>query len=587
MDSIIPAGHKYQRLLEQLVGFVYQERDVATARRLASWERPMRDKLKAGVAQQFTRLEPGPEANLIRAWPAKGESRFREGDQLCLHRGSPFADPVARQLTFEAEDEHCWILRGRKAAAILADFGPGPCYAEEDAIDLTSMFTQALNEVAHSSHASSVILPLLEGKLAFEYDARDDDEAQRLATAQGLNARQAEAVARAYSAHHVACIQGPPGTGKTKVLALAVSMMAARGERVLVTSHTHTAINHALVKIAALGAATVKIGGIDQLRGLDSRVERAERFDQWETRPASGGYVVGATPFASCTARLAQIRFDTVVFDEASQITVPLALMAMRCGKRFVFIGDQRQLPPVVLSASVLNGAASVFARLTSGNEDGVMLRETYRMNRWLTAWPSRSFYDGELTAAGPNAERTLALSLGGDTSFAATILQADASAVFIPTLNLAARAQNLADAALVADLCACAHAGGLALAQIGIVTPYRAQGRAIRTLLSERFGAKNARAIVADTVERMQGQEREIIIVSLATGDLSYLAAVASFFFQRERLNVSVTRAMTKLIIIGPEIPAQFSSDEPELARDIGLYRELLASCARMPAPS
>jgi hypothetical protein len=71
MDSLIPPGHKYRRLLEQLAGFVYQERDIAAARRLASWERPMRDKLRAGLAQQFVRLEPGPESNLILAWQGR------------------------------------------------------------------------------------------------------------------------------------------------------------------------------------------------------------------------------------------------------------------------------------------------------------------------------------------------------------------------------------------------------------------------------------------------------------------------------------------------------------------------------------
>ncbi len=586
MEPIIPPDHRYARLLGQLLDFVYQERDIAAARRLESWERPMADKLRAGLAQQFERIEQGPEPHLLLAWPGKGESRFREGDQLCLHRGSPFSEPLVRQVVFEAEDEHCWILRCKHAAYALAEFGAGACYAEQDGVDLTSMFTQALAEIAHSPRGAGVILPLLQGELPFEYNPQDDEYAYAQASREGLNARQAEAVAKAFSALHVACIQGPPGTGKTRVLALAAALMVARGERVLITSHTHTAINHALSKIAALGVTTVKIGSVNQLRGLDARVERAERFDQWSGRPAAGGYVVGATPFATCTARLAQCVFDTVLFDEASQVTVPLALMAMRCGERFVFIGDQKQLPPVVLSKSVLDGEVSVFARLTSANEDSVMLSQTYRMNRWLTAWPSQAFYGGELQACGANAQRTLQLAPGAAASFADKVMHAPESAIFIRTQDLGARARNLADAALVVDLCAAARAGGLPLDQIGIVTPYRAQGRAIRSLLKERFGTRDARTVVADTVERMQGQEREVVILSLATGDLSYLAAVAEFFFQPERLNVSVTRAMTRLVIIGPEIPDGFTSDDPDLARHIGLYRYLVARCAAYSAP-
>jgi DNA replication ATP-dependent helicase Dna2 len=81
----------------------------------------------------------------------------------------------------------------------------------------------------------------------------------------------------------------------------------------------------------------------------------------------------------------------------------------------------------------------------------------------------------------------------------------------------------------------------------------------------------------VADTVERMQGQERELIVLSLATGDLGSLGAVAGFFFQPERLNVSVT----KLVIIGPELPDTFSASHDELAQSVALYRALASGVA------
>jgi DNA replication ATP-dependent helicase Dna2 len=80
-----------------------------------------------------------------------------------------------------------------------------------------------------------------------------------------------------------------------------------------------------------------------------------------------------------------------------------------------------------------------------------------------------------------------------------------------------------------------------------------------------------------------MQGQERELIILTLAAGDLRFLAMVAEFFFQPERLNVSVTRAMTKLVIIGPELPPGFSSNDERMARNLSLYRSLLATARRI----
>ncbi|HBI68678.1 MAG TPA: DNA helicase, partial [Massilia sp.] len=124
---------------------------------------------------------------------------------------------------------------------------------------------------------------------------------------------------------------------------------------------------------------------------------------------------------------------------------------------------------------------------------------------------------------------------------------------------------------------------GGLAPQDIGVVTPFRAQGRTVRRVLAEHLGWHTAQQILADTVERMQGQERELVILSLAAGNLRFLAAVAGFFFQPERLNVSVTRAMTKLIIIGPELPPEFQALDDEMARWLDLYRSLLAQARRI----
>jgi DNA replication ATP-dependent helicase Dna2 len=268
---------------------------------------------------------------------------------------------------------------------------------------------------------------------------------------------------------------------------------------------------------------------------------------------------------------------------------VPLALMAMRTARRWVFVGDQAQLPPVLQSRSVLaDDAPSMFAALTSRRSDHVeMLDRTYRMNRWLAEWPSRTYYRGALTSEGGNRDRRLSIaSAAGVPTHVTRMLDPAACGVFVPTLDATARSRNRRDAALVRDLCSAAHEGGLALDQIGIVTPYRSQGRAIRTLLIERFGRDAARAVVADTVERMQGQERELIILSLATGDLAYLEQVATFFFQAERLNVSITRAKTKLIVIGPWIDAPPEVEHPTLRRWISEYIDLQRSLVRVDAP-
>jgi len=586
-DNAAARARRHARLLDGLRGFVAREREAALQKLLDVWRQPLPDRLAKGLCQRFLRLEAGPEKGTAWAYLDGGESRFREGDLICLHGGSPLQAMLAREAAFEEEEEGRWLLRLKHAQAVIKAADGAPCYADPDDFDLTKYYEEVLDDIGQTippSRANRCLMPLLDGRISSDFDPRDFEEAERIALDEGLNAAQAEAVGKMLAAQQVACIQGPPGTGKTRVLALAVRLLVERGERVLITSHTHMAINNALNKIVAQGVRVAKIGRLTQANGLEPGVTLADSFADWHGRPQDGGYAVGATPFATCTYRLENCEFDTVVFDEASQVTLPLALMAMRRGARFVFIGDQKQLPPVLLARSILDEIpGSIFAQLTAHNVDSVMLTDTYRLNRELAAWPSAAFYDGRLRPAGPNRERHLSLRPREDGDPYDAALRDPASLVFIPTLDESARSRNPEDAQLVAQLCAAALEGGLAPADIGIVTPFRAHGRTLRNALVEALGWHTARAIVADTVERMQGQERELIILSLAAGEMRFLAAVAEFFFQPERLNVSVTRAMTKLVIIGPELAPAFQSNDARMARNLALYRSLLASARRI----
>lgn len=583
--AALDRARRHARLLDGLRAFVQAEREAAQEKLFEVWRQPLADRLSKGLSQRFLKLEAGPEQGTLWAYVDDGESRFREGDLVCLHGGSPLTDMLAREAAFEAEDEERWLLRVRHAGAVVKAAQGAPCYADPDDYDLSRYYDEVLDDIGQTippSRAHRYLMPLLDGRINDGFDPRDFEEGEAIALAAGLNAAQAEAVGKIVAAEQVACIQGPPGTGKTRVLALAARLLVERGERVLVTSHTHMAINNALNKIAAQGVKTAKIGRATQALGLDG-VTVADSFGEWHGRPEEG-YVVGATPFATCTYRLENCEFDTVIFDEASQVTLPLALMAMRRGARFVFIGDQKQLPPVLLARSILDDIpGSIFAKLTLHNVDSVMLTDTYRLNRELAAWPSTSFYGGRLRAAGPNRERKLVLKERLDADPFDAVLRAPASAVYIPTRDPSARSRNPQEAQLVASLCVAAIEGGLAPREIGIVTPFRAHGRTVRRALAERLGWHTARAIVADTVERMQGQERELVILSLATGNLRFLAAIAGFFFQPERLNVSVTRAMTKLVILGPELPPDFRALDPVLADWLALYRGLLAQARRI----
>ncbi|MCF5823587.1 DEAD/DEAH box helicase, partial [Pseudomonas syringae] len=567
-------------LIQKLYEFVYAEQAANLQKLNEVWERPLQEKLLQGWTQGFTRLERSEKPGQLWAYLDENESRFRAGDLLRLHLGDAHGALLCQGMKFEKEEDDRWLLSSDRAMLIWESYQEGACYVDPDGIDLTPKYIQALQDIERDALGNNAILPLLGDAPDIGFNDPEVEYGTRVALDDGCNEKQADAVGLALGAERIACIQGPPGTGKTRALALIAQLLVARGERVFVTSHTHMAINNALSKIAARNVPTLKVGG--RREDLDKHVDLEAEPANWERMPESGqGYVIGATPFATCRS-LAHYSFDTIIFDEASQITVPLALMAMRKGKRFIFIGDQKQLPPVLLSRSILSKESmSVFARLTAQDADhSVMLEETYRMNCWLTEWPSQMYYDGQLRSEGRNKNRRLQASSQGAASEA---LDPEACAVFIATQDMKARNRNPADVKRVVQLCKEAHDSGLPLHEIGIVTPYRAQGRAIRQALAKQFGRDAAHAIVADTVERMQGQERELIILSLASADESFISAIGEFFFQPERLNVSITRAMTKLIIIGPELKHGIVCASETAQVWAEQYRDLISHCQKV----
>lgn len=571
----------HKKILDDLRAFVNAEHEANFAKIHEVWEKPLRKKLETGETQTLVSVKVEGSKQLL-VTLGDNDSRFREGDMICLHLGDAHEESFVRQAMIEAEHDGEWLLRAEFDKNTIASINGG-CYADMDAMNLKPFFDKALDDVANSSSGRKVLLPLLAGELNTCRIYNDTyDDAADIAEDENLNEKQVHATGLGVAAQYLACIQGPPGTGKTKVISLIAKLLVAEGQRVLLTSHTHMAINNALNKVAKEKVPSIKVGSSSSNKGLDETVPRFENGSDWEDRPDSG-YVIGATPFATCSARLETFEFDTVIFDEASQITVPLAVMAMRKGKRFVFVGDHKQLPPVVLSKSVLdNKSYSVFSKLVLGNDRvSVMLEQTYRMNRWLSEWPSKQYYGGGLTSAGNNERRKL--NLCDPPKKYSNVFSGEHSFVFIPSPGLNARTQSKEEASLVVELILTAVDAGLKLNDIGVVSPYRNHAKMIKKSLARKVGTFTAQAVVTDTVERMQGQERELIIVSLCSTDLQFIQAVANFFFQPERLNVAITRPMVKLILIGPEIPEDFKVDSrlEDLQSDINGYKSLVKNAS------
>jgi DNA replication ATP-dependent helicase Dna2 len=213
------------------------------------------------------------------------------------------------------------------------------------------------------------------------------------------------------------------------------------------------------------------------------------------------------------------------------------------------------------------------------------MLDETYRMNVELTTWPSQQFYDGLLRSSGDAVGRRI--SYPRMPARFRDILDPAEPKVFVDLKHRNATTRSHAEASLVADLIVSLLEAGFPASQIGVVAPYRAQGREIRNLLRRVLPDEVVRRqIVTDTVERMQGQERDLVILSLTTSNTAFAANLAEFFFQPERLNVAITRPRSKLIIIGSSHLFTAAPENLDYQILVEQLQDLIASCTYRTLP-
>lgn len=556
-----------------------------TARLLDIWQKPLSERLAQGKAIDNLRFLGFTDDNMLRLHCPENESFFREGDILRLHRGNPQEGPFCNvNLDYEDEDEiqiapilGCGIAQQLEETpdGWILDFG---------LFDLSERYTKAFDEAAQSQIGRNTVLPVLMNKITPVINAKRYDVAGKLAERTGLNESQTEAFATAYATDSFYLIQGPPGTGKTWSLAYLVKTLIEDRKTVLISALTHRAINNALNKVRKIGPELplCKIGINSQAYDL----EGVESFQTFSDAPFADainqGYAVGATPFGARSTRLQNVTFDVVIFDEASQITLPMALMGMLSAYRYIFIGDDKQLPPVFSALPDEERLArSIFETLLP-HDAVTMLTQTYRLNEELTEWPSRMFYENQLESH--ESARAKRLTLSTPLERHAEIIEPGSPSVFIRSHSGPARTKNPYDADIVVELVEDMLQSGVPAKEIAVVTPFRGQARVVRTLLRRSaVVGRAARSIVADTVERMQGQERDVILYSLTTSDADFATSMAEFIFDPRRINVSVTRARVKLIVIGSLTLLEACPTTERAQEGWEALRDLINSCEPM----
>ncbi len=566
---------------EDLARFVKAEAEATRRSFLEQWGLPVSERVAAGRCVTHLQFvsEKKSRLHFRCAEFHENNSDLREGEPVRLSRGDPNLPMLAATL-YRIEDRELWIEPAGRWEHLTAELESESFTLDPTYIDLEQFYQNALRELVETDRGRERILPLLCSEIAPKIDLARFDEAVKHAEDEGVNEAQSEAIAHAVATDLSHLVQGPPGTGKTFALAHIVRQRVARGERIAVTAVTHRAIHNALNTIRQVAPeidAIVKIG-----REIYDPELTTPQFPTFAASPLSGSgeaYVVGATPFTLRSGRLRGVDFDTVVIDEAGQMTLPLAAMAMLCADRYILIGDHRQLPPIIQSGQW--GAApedsSAFGALRERGFN-TMLEITYRMNTELVKWPSESFYSGKLRSAEGTARRRLALPQPAREF--AEILDPNEPIVFVKLAHEDARRVSDDEAALAANLLVTLAQTGFPLAQAAVVTPFRRQARRIRSLLAARaaISEQDRTDCVIDTVERLQGQQREVVILSMTASHPDYLAKIAGFLLQPQRLNVAVTRARSKVIILGSAQIAEIDLLDTERGELVELWRSLIA---------
>lgn len=569
--------------LSRLRQYIVAEAEAQRQALERQWSCPLSERVAKGWAIEGLRLTHQEKESIFLSCDTN-ISRFREGDLVVLHQGDPRDEKNALhcELLYDGETTlEVSVIRGN----LYLLYTPNVTWIlDQDMFDASDFYLSALDDVGDSLRGRKIILPLLQGKITPKMDYARYERARLELANSRLNESQIEAVAQSYATDLYHLIQGPPGSGKTLMLAYLAGLLVRDGLRVFVTALTHRAINNALNKIYQLDPSmpVCKIG-TERVAG-DLDVPNYETFDESNFSMISGGYVIGATPFALRTKRLEGVEFDVVLFDEASQVTLPLAVMGMLAGTKYVFIGDENQLPPVTIFSQEETATESIFSIL-AGRGQETMLEVTYRLNDVLTEWPSKTFYQHKLKSS-PEAEKRRLFLAPEETNWD-TVLDPDYPAVFLDLGHCNTTVRSNREAEVVAELVLALLIKGLSPQEIGVVVPYRAQSRLIRSMLRMVVGDEEiTRRVVVDTVERMQGQEREVVLISMTTTSPGFAAQVADFLFQPQRLNVAATRPRTKLILIGSHRLLDLEEVELEYKEITGIYRDLIAHCHTVVIP-
>ncbi|MGI6291474.1 MAG: DEAD/DEAH box helicase [Bacteroidales bacterium] len=512
----------------------------------------------------------------VKIFCSENLSKYREGSPVVLHNSNySFNLVVKEDNDNEMILETNWMEKTIDKSLIKSS----GWQLDNAKSDIRHIVKKSTNILLCNKEKYNLINGIFQGNILPDISYDKLQFGHELATKTKLNLTQKNAFAHAYSSNNYFLIQGPPGSGKTWLLAHLAYQFAIEGKKVLITAPTHTAINNALQKCSTLTQYEhiVKVGESNQKEGLNydgSTARNSPDFRNTAYNNNSTGVIVGATCYSPHTRKLEFMDWDVIIFDEAGQLSIPLAIAAMVKGSKFIFIGDHKQLPPIIAEDHTDEVfQKSIFEHLHQFDA-GIMLDITYRMNKWINEFPSKQFYDGKLTPDKKN--EAWLINTPNKFEKHEEILSADKPEVLYCHYHESNEPRSQYEAEIIAEFIEEYLEQEIDPEDIAILTPFRAQVRQIKKALAKLNNYNDFKEkLFLDTVERIQGQERDIVIFSLATSDPIKAMQRATFFFNPNRFNVAITRARKKRIVIGHKNLFHLSSDDKELNKMISIFRD------------
>lgn len=424
-----------------------------------------------------------------------------------------------------------------------------------------------------------------------------------------LNAAQQAALGKILAARDLAIVHGPPGTGKTTTLIASIEALLQRNpEQILVTAPSNTAVDLLTEKLAAKGIRVLRIGNpvrvsetlqdltlesqiaahpqVKQIRALKKqanefqhmaqkykrnfgKAEREQRkalFDEARKIMKDVGkveqyiqedvlqkaQVITATLVGANHYSVSGRRYQAVVIDEAGQAAEPACWIPILKAPILILAGDHCQLPPTVKSPEAAKGGLSITLlekMMEAWPEAVVMLEEQYRMHELIMGYSSAIFYQNKLRAAPVVASHLLpgdsepflfidTAGCGFEEKQEDTSILNEEEAQFV--LKQVSRILDAINAAGDED----------SFPAIGLISPYKQQVELLKTRIRDLpEWSSFSRHITLHTVDGFQGQEREIMVISLvrsnSDGNIGFLSDI-------RRMNVAMTRARKKLVMVG-----------------------------------